>query len=160
MITNVQLIAIAPRCPNPDEVAQLLSDRCAKSGVNTLPEVAALIGQLCLECDQFTIVDEVGNGATWHGRGWIQLTGARNYYAASQALDLDLVNHPELACIAENAASIALWFWETNMIGQWAKKGDFVQVTKIINGGLTDYPIRLKYTAYAMAVLGNGVVVI
>ena len=53
-----------------------------------------------------------GDGANYHGRGYIQLTGRDNYRMAGQALGLDLVNHPELAADPANAAKIAVWFFQ------------------------------------------------
>ncbi|MGS8542328.1 glycoside hydrolase family 19 protein, partial [Salmonella enterica subsp. enterica serovar Anatum] len=55
--------------------------------------------------------DHPGDGYAYHGRGYIQLTGKSNYRAAAEALQLDLVKHPELASQPENAAKIAVWYW-------------------------------------------------
>lgn len=59
--------------------------------------------------------DEPGDGYKYHGRGYIQLTGKDQYRAAGEALDLDLVNRPELAAEPENAARIAVWYWQENV---------------------------------------------
>lgn len=48
---------------------------------------------------------------TFHGRGYIQLTGRNNYTDASKALRLDLVGNPELACEPTTAAKILVWYW-------------------------------------------------
>lgn len=53
-----------------------------------------------------------GDGARYHGRGFVQLTFRRNYAAASDALSeafgrqIDLVEAPELACRVDYAAEI------------------------------------------------------
>ncbi|MBB3227113.1 putative chitinase [Luteibacter sp. Sphag1AF] len=83
--------------------------------------------------------DEPGDGYKYHGRGYIQLTGKDNYRAAGQALDLDLVNKPELAAKPENASKIAVWYWENRVPD--AAREDVKGATKAINGkynGLED----------------------
>jgi putative chitinase len=59
--------------------------------------------------------DQPGDGYRYHGRGYIQLTGKDQYRAAGEALDLDLVRHPELAAQPENASRIATWYWQQNV---------------------------------------------
>lgn len=59
--------------------------------------------------------DEPGDGYKYHGRGYMQLTGKNQYRTAGEALDLDLVNRPELAAEPENAARIAIWYWQENV---------------------------------------------
>jgi putative chitinase len=83
--------------------------------------------------------DEPGDGWKYHGRGYIQLTGKDNYRAAGKALDLDLVNHPELAAEPQNASKIATWYWE-NRVPE-AARDDVKAATKAVNGkynGLED----------------------
>lgn len=55
---------------------------------------------------------EPGDGYRFHGRGYIQLTGRNQYREAGEALGVDLVRHPELAANPENAARIAVWYWQ------------------------------------------------
>jgi putative chitinase len=59
--------------------------------------------------------DQPGDGYRYHGRGYIQLTGKDQYRAAGEALQLDLVHHPELAAQPENASRIATWYWQQNV---------------------------------------------
>ena len=83
--------------------------------------------------------DEPGDGWKYHGRGYIQLTGKDNYAAAGKALDLDLVNHPELAADPKNASKIATWYWEERV--PEAARDDVKAATKAVNGkynGLED----------------------
>jgi putative chitinase len=47
-----------------------------------------------------------GDGARYCGRGYVQLTGKKNYAYAGQRLGVDLVNHPELAMRPDVAAQI------------------------------------------------------
>ncbi|MET0289389.1 MAG: peptidoglycan-binding protein [Pseudoxanthomonas sp.] len=59
--------------------------------------------------------DEPGDGLRYRGRGYIQLTGKDQYRDAGEALNLDLVRHPELAADPENASRIATWYWNKNV---------------------------------------------
>lgn len=79
--------------------------------------------------------DDAGDGYRYRGRGFIQLTGKDNYRAAGDALDLDLVNRPELAAERANAARIALWYWRERVPA--ADRDDVSAATRRINGGLT-----------------------
>lgn len=83
--------------------------------------------------------DEPGDGFRYHGRGYIQLTGKDNYRAAGEALELDLVRHPNLAAKPENASRIAVWYWE-NRVPENARE-DVRAATRAVNGkynGLED----------------------
>lgn len=77
--------------------------------------------------------EELGDGYAYRGRGYMQLTGKDNYRAAGTALNLDLVNHPNLAGDPENAAKIATWFWKQNV--PLAAREDVTATTRAINGG-------------------------
>jgi len=74
-----------------------------------------------------------GEGYLYRGRGYIQLTGHRNYETMGKALDLDLVNHPELAAQPDVAARIAVKFWEINVPD--TAREDVAKATHVINRG-------------------------
>jgi putative chitinase len=83
--------------------------------------------------------DRPGEGYLYRGRGYMQLTGKDNYRAAGDALDLDLVKRPELAAEPNNAARIAVWYWQ-NRVPENARE-DVKAATHAINGrynGLED----------------------
>ena len=77
-----------------------------------------------------------GDGAKFHGRGYIQLTGRDNYDRAGKALGLDLVNHPELVERPDIAAKVAVWFWQTHVQPKVSDWENTAEVTKPINSGL------------------------
>lgn len=52
--------------------------------------------------------DRPGDGAKFHGRGYVQLTGRANYAKAAQYLKIDCLNHPELVKEPEYAYEIAV----------------------------------------------------
>lgn len=83
--------------------------------------------------------EELGNGWKHRGMGPKQLTGLDNHTACGKALGIDLVNKPELLLQPDVGALSAAWFWDTNGLSKLADKGDFVGITKVINGGLIGY---------------------
>lgn len=84
-----------------------------------------------------------GDGVKYHGRGFIQLTGRDNYRMASEALGLDLINRPDLASKPDNAAKIAVWYWNTRVKPKVQNFEDTVAVTKAINNAMFGLEDRL-----------------
>jgi putative chitinase len=97
---------------------------------------------------------EPGDGQRFLGRGLIQLTGRANYAIAAVALDLDLLNHPELLEQPEHAAMSAAWFWWNRKLAPIALDGDFVELTRRINGGTNGLADRQALYAAAKQALG------
>lgn len=83
-----------------------------------------------------------GDGYKFKGRGLIQLTGRANYAEATLALDADLLTHPELLGEPVLASRSAAWFWKTHGCNELADQGDFLGITKRINGGTNGLPQR------------------
>lgn len=77
--------------------------------------------------------DNLGDGYRYRGRGYIQLTGRDNYRAMGEVLALDLEDNPALAAEPENAARIAVTFWQQNV--PEADREDVLAATRRINGG-------------------------
>ena len=96
---------------------------------------------------------EDGDGWKYHGRGLIQLTGKDNYTRCGEALGIDLVNNPDLLLEPEFAAASAGWFWRKHGLNQLADLGDWVAITKRINGGIHGIDDRVARTNKALAVL-------
>lgn len=94
-----------------------------------------------------------GDGGRFIGRGCIQLTGASSYYQAGKALGVDLWANPELVSKPKYAALTAGWFWATHKCNEVAEDGDWVKLTKIINGGTVGLDDRIKHINQAFAVL-------
>lgn len=92
---------------------------------------------------------EKGDGARYKGRGFIQLTGRANYAIYGKSVGVDLIKNPELAADPETAAKIAIAYWNARKLGPKARRGDFDEVTKGINGGYNGKADRdAKYAAY------------
>ena len=98
---------------------------------------------------------ESGEGWKYRGRGLKQLTGKENYTRCSKALELDLVGNPDLLLQPEGAALSAAWFWASNKCGPLADAGDFVGLTKRINGGTIGLPDREKRYKAVLASMGH-----
>lgn len=108
--------------------------------------------------------DQPGEGYLYRGRGYIQLTGKDQYEAAGQALGMDLVKRPELAAEPENAARIAVWYWQQNV--PQATRDNVRNAGAAINGsnppnGLDDREQKfeswqLRLTPQLMATLETG----
>lgn len=96
---------------------------------------------------------EPGDGVRYKGRGLIQLTGKRNYSLAALALDLPLLEQPELLCTPENACRVSGWFWKNNTLNALCDVGFFKELTRRINGGQNGYADRYKLLQRAMEVI-------
>jgi putative chitinase len=78
---------------------------------------------------------EAGDGYTYRGRGYVQLTGRGNYEAYGQSTGLDLLNHPELASTESNAERLAVQYWRTAVQPTTSARTDVTQAGSIINTG-------------------------
>lgn len=171
-VTGDQLLQIVPTLDpaQAPAIAQNLNVAMAEANITTPQQQAMFIAQLAHESGGFRYMEELASGAAYEGRadlgntqpgdgvrykgrGYIQVTGRHNYTEAGNALGLDLVNNPQLAAQPENAARIAAWYWTSRDINSAADRGDFLQVTKLINGGTNGLADRQAYYARAQAAL-------
>jgi putative chitinase len=79
---------------------------------------------------------ESGDGFRFRGRGYMQITGRDGYRQVGAIADLPLDTNPELAAAPEHALLVACAFWAWKGLNPHCDTGDFVKVTRIINGGL------------------------
>ncbi len=79
---------------------------------------------------------QVGDGARYKGRGFIQITGRWNYKQAGEELGLPLEKHPELLEKPEIAAKVSVWFWKHRVQPNVDNFKDTTGVTKQINPGM------------------------
>jgi len=77
---------------------------------------------------------EPGDGWTFHGRGYVQLTGRAGYEKMGKELGLDLVHHPELAEDKDVAAKIAIQYWKDRVQAN-GHQTNVDAACKDINGG-------------------------
>lgn len=97
-----------------------------------------------------------GDGKRFKGRGPIQLTGRANYQKYGELLKLDLIGNPKQAATPAVGFRIAALFWKLHGLNQLADAGDFVTITKRINGGLNGLAERQKYHTRAKLVLSKN----
>lgn len=79
-----------------------------------------------------------GDGHTFIGRGYIQLTWRANYKAAGEFIGQDLIGKPALAADPQNAAKITAWFWTQSACNRKATADTdaaFLSVSRAVNGG-------------------------
>lgn len=95
-----------------------------------------------------------GDGWKHCGRGLIQVTGRDNYVWFAASLQITPDEASEYMQTFEGAAQSGCWFWETNNLNQYADNGDFVTMTKRINGGTIGMDDRTaRYKKY-MTIFG------
>lgn len=84
-----------------------------------------------------------GDGVRFAGRGLVQLTGRRNYSAASEYLGVDLVADPDLALDPDIAARVLIWGMETGAftgkslatyVSDRGTPAEWIQARRIVNG--------------------------
>lgn len=123
-----------------------------KYQINTPKRLAAFLAQLAHESGSFKYVREIasgeayegrkdlgniqpGDGVKFKGRGLIQITGRTNYTKLGEAFKQDFITNPEKLEQPLFATLSAGWFWSMHGLNQLADKGDFILITKRINGG-------------------------
>jgi putative chitinase len=91
-----------------------------------------------------------GDGYRFCGRGLIQLTGRDNYTRFAEALDMSLEDTVRYLETPNGAVASAGWFWDNNKLNQYCDSGDFVTLTKRINGGTIGLEDRKHHYELAM----------
>jgi len=97
-----------------------------------------------------------GEGHAYRGRGILQLTGKDNYFWFAASLEITPQQAAEYLETFEGAAQSACWFWETNKLNALADAGDFVTMTKRINGGTIGLKDREHHYEIALAMFDSG----
>lgn len=148
---------------------------CIEFGITTPARIAAFLAQVGHESGGFVYTREIwgptaaqlryegrvdlgnthpGDGSRYRGRGLIQVTGRFNYEAVSRALGVDAVNDPALLEKPLLAARSAAWWWASHGCNVLADAGDFVALTKRINGGTNGLQDRMQRWERAKQALG------
>jgi putative chitinase len=89
---------------------------------------------------------EPGDGYTYRGRGYVQLTGRDGYESAGRDIGVDLVDHPELASDRTTAAKIAVSYWARRVVAH-GHQTDIRDATIDINGGTNGLEARREAAA-------------
>ena len=88
-----------------------------------------------------------GDGFTYRGRGYIQLTGKNNYQAFSGFIGEDCVANPDLVATTYPLASAAFFFNSNNIwaiCDRGANDATVTSVTKAVNGGTHGLAERIE----------------
>jgi putative chitinase len=94
--------------------------------------------------------EESGDGYRFCGRGLIQLTGRANYTKFAQDLGMSIEDTVAYLETPNGAVASAGWFWDNNKLNQYCDSGDFVTLTKRINGGTIGIEDRKHHYELAM----------
>jgi putative chitinase len=171
-ITNEQLRFIYPNCPSPriDIFLPYLQQCLDAYNIDSLLRIRMFLAQVGHESAELRYTEEIASGAAYEGRkdlgniqsgdgirykgrGLIQLTGRNNYSLCGLALDLPLLDQPELLSNYQPATMSAGWFWENQNLNSYCDKDDFIGLTKRINGGLNGLASRQAYLERAIKVI-------
>jgi len=91
-----------------------------------------------------------GDGYRFCGRGLIQLTGRANYTKFANDLGMSIEDTVAYLETPNGAVASAGWFWDNNNLNQYCDSGDFVTLTKRINGGTIGLEDRKHHYELAM----------
>ncbi len=80
-----------------------------------------------------------GDGARFHGRGYIQLTGRANYRTYGRRLGVPLERNPDLALRPAVAARVLATYFRERGVGAAARRGHWLEVRRAVNGGLNGW---------------------
>lgn len=172
IITTDHIKAI---CPNGDPritaaLPNALNHWLPIYGMTDRHVVTMFLGQAAEETDGFKTLKEYASGAAYEGRadlgntqpgdgvrfagkGIFMQTGRANYTAEGKELGLDLVNHPELLLVVDNAVQAACAYWRDHHLTPLAMSDDIVAVTRKINGGENGLASRETYWHRAQNVI-------
>jgi putative chitinase len=156
-ITKPTQVPIAPPARKLTGVEDMLKKTAQQAGMKG-HEVAQFLAQTAHETGNFMAMEEQGDkkylmhrywnnvpmrkalgnkhpsdAVRYKGRGFIQLTGRGNYARMGKLLNVDLLNHPELAKRPDVAAKIAVAYFQDRVEPNVQDFSDTKAVTKKIN---------------------------
>ena len=156
-----------------DKLVRCLPDHLSIYGINQAHRLVPFLAQIAHESAHFKTTTEyatgvnyawrkdlgnnvAGDGKRFKGRGLIQLTGRANYKRFGKVLDVDLITNPNLAAKFPIALLTALEYWKRKKLNSYCDKGDFLNLTRRINGGYNGLDDRFKkYGRAALIFLKN-----
>lgn len=150
-------------------IAEGLGAGFAKYDINTPRRAAMAVAQMAHESAGFRTSTEYASGAAYEGRAdlgnvrpgdgrrfrgrsRIQITGRTNYTAVSRALGVDFVATPAKLAESPWSEMAACWWWSAHGCSAIADTGDFIALTRRINGGVNGLADRQELYARARQV--------
>ena len=85
---------------------------------------------------------ELGDGYRYRGRGYIQITGRKNYQQFKEATGLDVIANPEILTVSPYDMMSGGWFWSTRRLNRFADKDRGEDITYRVNGSRATHPKR------------------
>jgi predicted chitinase len=134
----------------------MLANAVREAGITNKNAIIAILATVKVEVGAFEPINEYGgpsywakyngraslgnrpgtnDGITYHGRGYIQLTGRYNYTTYGKKLGVDLVNHPEKALEPKIASKVLVQYFKDRGLVTKAANGDWRGVRLGVNGG-------------------------
>jgi hypothetical protein len=98
---------------------------------------------------------EPGDGALFHGRGFIQLTGRTNYTHFGQVVGVDLVANPDRALDPVIAAEIFVVYFKSKGCVDAANAEEWTRVRHLVNGGDNQLPEFLAFVGRLREAIGR-----
>lgn len=165
LLTKEKLAAIFPYTPQKrrEDFLEPLNATCFEFAITTNHRLAAFFAQIGHESGSLIYDREltdgkayefrsdlgnvkVGDGYFYRGAGLIQLTGRHNFTVAGRALNLPLVEYPQMAAVPQYSARIAGWYWNSRNLNVHCDGtlAGFEKITRLINGGLNGWGDRLQ----------------
>lgn len=179
VLTRSQLLRAVPNLykPNLDQFVASFNQWAAHYGIDTTKRVVHYLAQIFHESGALRYSEEIASGAAYDtgskavslgntpekdgdgqrykGRGWIQLTGRKNYqnFNNSDLCYVDVVKHPEKVAEFPFNQMASMWFWQQNGLNKIADSDDggsactdiVTRITKRVNGGTNGLAQRLCY---------------
>lgn len=172
-ITQKQLLDAVPGLYKArlDEFVASFNMFHAYFGLNTRDRIIHYLAQVFHESGSLRYVEELASGAQYEGRkdlgntqkgdgkrfkgrGFIQLTGRKNYqdfYNDGWCSD-NIIAYPDLVTRYPLDQMVSLWFWDRNNLNDLADldngaNGEEIvkRITKKVNGGYSGLDDRIKY---------------
>jgi predicted chitinase len=94
---------------------------------------------------------EPGDGAKFHGRGYLLITGRALYQRYGASLGIDLISDPDKAAEPAVAAAILVRFFKDKQaqLSQALAQNDLTRAGRLVTGGTSQLQQRnLRYSAY------------
>jgi len=165
-ITKPQLLRAEPKLYQArlDEFVNSFNQWAETFGINTPLRIVHYLAQVFHESAALRYTEEIasgkayegrkdlgntqkGDGVRFKGRGFIQVTGRKNYqdYNDSPYCVGDLMSHPEWLSKSPGNQKASMYFWMKNGLNELADKDDIKAVTKKVNGGYNGLANRMFY---------------